>query len=163
MRTEGSDSYIGGGAKYADGAASASRKAAEIVLVLSDKVGLLVRDFQQKTVEVPRDDADVFLKLVRVQGWFLECLERRINSARCARLSAFAAPFAAARECVSTCGGPCGSPHTARHRLRARRDRIENLAHELMAEVAEDDEFYEARRSGSQGTFSPRQAGNTDL
>jgi xanthine dehydrogenase small subunit len=37
-------------------AASASRKAAEIVLLLSDTVGLLVRDFQQKTVEVPRDD-----------------------------------------------------------------------------------------------------------
>ena len=95
MRTEGGGAYIGGGATYADGAASASRKAAEIVLLLSDKVGRLVRDFQQKTVEVPRDDADVFLKLVRVQGWFLEGLERRINTARCARAGRVARP----REC----------------------------------------------------------------
>lgn len=84
MRAEGSAPF-GGGARFADGAASASRKAAEIVLILSDKVALLVRDFQQQTVEVPRDDADVFIKLVRVQGWFLECLQRRLNTARCAR------------------------------------------------------------------------------
>mmetsp|Transcript_6770 Transcript_6770/g.16329 ORF Transcript_6770/g.16329 Transcript_6770/m.16329 type:complete len:547 (-) Transcript_6770:65-1705(-) len=72
----------GDGARFADGAASASRMAAEMVDVLSDKVGLLVRDFQHKTVELPKDDPDIFIKLVRVQGWFLENLERRINTAR---------------------------------------------------------------------------------
>lgn len=70
------------GARFADGAASASQKAAGMVDVLTDKVGVLVRDFQQKTVELPRDDPDVFIKLVRVQGWFLENLERRLNAAR---------------------------------------------------------------------------------
>lgn len=79
-----SESATAAGARFSDGAASASRKAAEMVDVLSDKLGALVRDFQQKTVELPRDDPDVFIKLVRVQGWFLENLERRLNAARCA-------------------------------------------------------------------------------
>lgn len=71
------------GARYVDGAAAASRKAAEMVDVLSDKVGVLVREFQQKTVALPRDDPDIFIRLVRVQGWFLENLERRLNAAKC--------------------------------------------------------------------------------
>ncbi|KAG8468404.1 hypothetical protein KFE25_013487 [Diacronema lutheri] len=70
------------GARYVDGAAAASRKAAEMVDVLSDKVGVLVREFQQKTVALPRDDPDIFIRLVRVQGWFLENLERRLNAAK---------------------------------------------------------------------------------
>ena len=100
LRADGLDTSAAAQAtgSYADGAAGTSRKAAEMVDVLSDKVGALVRDFQQKTLEISRDDPDFFVRLVRVQGWFLEGLERRINACRyalrCLECSEVARPSA---------------------------------------------------------------------
>ena len=49
---------------------------------LIERVRELIRDFQGKTVALSRTDADYFMKLLRLQAWFLENLERRLGVGR---------------------------------------------------------------------------------
>ena len=59
-----------------------SQAAAAISDWLAERLGELTRDFQASAMQQSRQDPDFFMKSLRLQGWFVDNLERQLNSSR---------------------------------------------------------------------------------
>jgi hypothetical protein len=64
------------------GATAASLAAAAISDWLAERLGELTRDFQARAMQQSRQDPDYFMKSLRLQGWFVDNLERQLNGSR---------------------------------------------------------------------------------
>ena len=82
LRRELADADAHQHAALGRGAAAAVERAVGLSDTLIERVRELIRDFQGKTVALSRTDADYFMKLLRLQAWFLENLERRLGVGR---------------------------------------------------------------------------------
>lgn len=49
---------------------------------LAERLNELVRDFQRKTLHLNRADVDIYMRMLQLQSWFLESLDRRIVQSR---------------------------------------------------------------------------------
>ena len=111
------------------GAAAAVERAVGLSDTLIERVRELIRDFQGKTVALSRTDADYFMKLLRLQAWFLENLERRLGVGREKMLGVYedvlqshappARAAAAARSPAQTISPPRCAPAPALRRRTA--------------------------------------------
>ena len=72
LRRELADADAHQHAALGRGAAAAVERAVGLSDTLIERVRELIRDFQGKTVALSRTDADYFMKLLRLQAWFLE-------------------------------------------------------------------------------------------
>ena len=62
--------------------ATAASQAAAISDWLAERLGELTRDFQARAMQQSRQDPDYFMKSLRLQGWFVDNLERQLNGSR---------------------------------------------------------------------------------
>lgn len=70
------------GASFMRGASASAQKAAELTDRLGERLGELTRDFQARSVAQSRQDPEYFVKTLRLQGWFVDNLERRVAACR---------------------------------------------------------------------------------
>ena len=64
------------------GTSAACQAAAAISDWLAERLGELTRDFQARAMQQSRQDPEYFMKSLRLQGWFVDNLERQLNSSR---------------------------------------------------------------------------------
>ena len=69
-------------AAYGQGASAAAAHAAEISDRFAERVTELMREFQRRGLHLNRADSDLYTKVLQLQSWFLEGLDRRIVQAR---------------------------------------------------------------------------------
>ena len=67
---------------FGEGAAAASAASTELSDRLAERLNELVREFQRKTLQLNRADADVYMRMLQLQSWFLESLDRRLVQCR---------------------------------------------------------------------------------
>ena len=67
---------------YGEGVSAAAAGASEVCDRFSERVTELMREFQRKTLHINRADADLYMRMLQLQSWFLESLDRRIVQCR---------------------------------------------------------------------------------
>ena len=70
------------GASFMRGASSAAQRAAELTDRLGERLGELTRDFQARAMAQSRQDPEYYMKTLRLQGWFVDNVERRVAACR---------------------------------------------------------------------------------
>lgn len=67
---------------FGHGASTASASAAEVCDRFSERLTELMRDFQRKTLQFNRTDAELYTKMLQLQSWLLEGIDRRLVQCR---------------------------------------------------------------------------------
>ena len=67
---------------FSQGAAAAASSASETADRFGERVTELMREFQRKGMQLNRSDADLYTKVLQLQSWFLEGLDRRVVQCR---------------------------------------------------------------------------------
>jgi dsDNA-binding SOS-regulon protein len=67
---------------FGEGVSAAAAGASEVCDRFSERVTELMREFQRKTLHINRADADLYMRMLQLQSWFLESLDRRIVQCR---------------------------------------------------------------------------------
>ena len=67
---------------FGHGASSASAAATEVCDRFSERMTELMRDFQRKTLQFNRADPELYTRMIALQSWLLEGIERRVVQCR---------------------------------------------------------------------------------
>ena len=67
---------------FGQGASAAASHAAETTDRFAERVTELMREFQRRGLQLNRSDADLHTKVLHLQSWFIEGLDRRVVQAR---------------------------------------------------------------------------------
>ena len=67
---------------FGQGASAAASHATEITDRFAERTTELMREFQRRGLHLNRSDPDLFSKVLNLQSWFLEGLDRRLVQAR---------------------------------------------------------------------------------
>ena len=67
---------------FGQGASTAASIATEITDRFAERINELMREFQRRGLHLNRADADLHNKVLQLQSWFLESLDRRVVQAR---------------------------------------------------------------------------------
>jgi len=67
---------------FGEGVLAASSSASELCDRFAERITELMREFQRKTLHINRTDADLYMRMLHLQSWFLESLDRRVVQCR---------------------------------------------------------------------------------
>lgn len=67
---------------YGEGVSAASATATDVSDRFAERLTELMREFQRKTLHINRSDADLYMRMLQLQSWFLESLDRRLVQCR---------------------------------------------------------------------------------
>ena len=78
---------------FAQGVSSASSRASEVCDRFAERADELIREFQRRTLHLNRADSELYTRMIQLQSWFLEGIDRRI--VQVSRLAPTSAPTSA--------------------------------------------------------------------
>ena len=67
---------------FGQGASASASQATEVTDRFAERVTELMREFQRRGLHLNRADADLYTKVLQLQSWFIEALDRRVVQAR---------------------------------------------------------------------------------
>lgn len=99
---------------FGHGASTASSAAAEVCDRFSERLTELMRDFQRKTLQFNRTDPELYTRMLQLQSWLLEGIDRRLVQCREKIAGVYDATLSAHEKSLPSAAARGGSERTAR-------------------------------------------------